>query len=194
MASGTIGAAMSASLSKKRAIALSYGTLLHSTPPTSIDPAHTLSTRILKYLWENWGTDEGGLRAGEVDLYNVNIPLVGNLLSEDGPKLCWTTIWRNSYERLFEAVEPTTKSATVTTDPGGPAALSAEKTSGIAEGKGQELLFAWASRVEGAEARELGSIPRDADAFAINRGDVSITPLRASFAEPPFVCSGQLMI
>lgn len=66
LSSGTIGAAMSSSLSKVRSIALSYGTVLRPTPVKYFDPAHQLSLKIISYLWNNWGHDEGGLKDSEV--------------------------------------------------------------------------------------------------------------------------------
>ena len=42
LSSGTIGAAMSAALSRTRAIAISYGSVLHPTPLKLHEPAHNL--------------------------------------------------------------------------------------------------------------------------------------------------------
>ncbi|CAE6432462.1 unnamed protein product [Rhizoctonia solani] len=102
LSSGTIGAAMSGAISRMRSIALSYGTFHHPSPPKYNAPAHALAGRIIKQLWENWGTDKNGLRLNEVDLYNVNIPMVDELLKPEGMEVCWTTIWGNSYGRLFK--------------------------------------------------------------------------------------------
>ena len=120
MSSGTLGAAMSASLSKKRAIAISYGTVVHPTPSAYFEPAHELSCRIIKHLWDNWGKDDRGLRQGEVDLYSVNIPLIEDILSNEGLKICWTTMWRNSYSRLFKSIS---KSNDLSITAAGPDAL-----------------------------------------------------------------------
>jgi tubulin---tyrosine ligase len=181
---------MSASLTKKRAIALSYGTVLHPTPPTLFVPAHILSTRILKHLWENWGTDEGGLRSEEVDLYSVNIPLVEQLLHKDGLKIYWTTIWRNSYGQLFKSVDPSTQSA---------AMGLADQTCGEGHSEKVEcgspnLTFSWAPQMEGLVNPALEDIPKGTDGFAIYHGNVSVTPIRASFAEPSIHRGGQLLI
>ncbi|KAF8707712.1 Sure-like protein, partial [Rhizoctonia solani] len=102
LSSGTIGAAMSGAISRMRSIALSYGTFHHPSPPKYNAPAHALAGRIIKWLWENWGIDTNGLRLNEVDLYNVNIPMVDELLQSEGMEVCWTTIWSNSYGRLFK--------------------------------------------------------------------------------------------
>lgn len=77
LSSGTLGAAMSGAISQTRSIAISYGTFHHPSPSKYTAPAHELAGRIIKRLWENWGTDKNGLRLNEVDLYNVNIPMVG---------------------------------------------------------------------------------------------------------------------
>ena len=106
LSSGTIGAALSSSLSKTRSIAISYGTVEKPTPTSYFEPAHALGCRVIRHLWENWGTDAGGIRDGEVDLYNVNIPMIAGLLGESGLPVCWTKMWRNSYGRLFKAHTP----------------------------------------------------------------------------------------
>ncbi len=112
LSSGTIGAALSSSLSVVRAIAVSYGTVLRPTPPTLFEPAHLLSLKIFKDLWDNWGKDSG-FPTDEVDLYNVNIPLIEQLLSPEGLKVCWTKMWRNRYGSLFKAVSDNTDQRSV---------------------------------------------------------------------------------
>lgn len=109
LSSGTLGAALSGAISQKRSIALSYGTFHHPSPPKYNAPAYALSARIIKKLWDNWGRDAAGLRFGEVDLYNVNIPMVDELLQPEGMEIRWTTIWSNSYARLFKHQNDTHK-------------------------------------------------------------------------------------
>ena len=70
---------------------------MNPSPPEYVQPAHELAVRILNELWNNWGKDSAGIRNGEVDLYNVNLPLVQEILSEAGMDVVWTTIWRNKY-------------------------------------------------------------------------------------------------
>ena len=107
-------------MSKIRSIAISYGTVHHPTSQSYYDPAHRLGARIIKHLWDNWGQDEGGPRQGEVDLYNVNIPMIEGLLNEPGLPICWTRIWRNSYGRLFKAHEERDPAAKKTISAAGP--------------------------------------------------------------------------
>ncbi|KAK0456471.1 survival protein sure-like phosphatase/nucleotidase [Armillaria borealis] len=177
LSSGTIGAALSASLSQTRSIAISYGTVLHPTPITFFEPAHILGIRIIDHLWNNWGKDKGGLREDEVDLYNVNIPLIQELLTEEGLKICWTTMWRKSYGRLFKQLAAFDTSPAA--DPDAPAISDGgvDRTSG--------LQFKWSPEMEGLIRPLESSLPVGSDGWAIHKGWVSVTPLCASFAEPP---------
>jgi len=160
MSSGTLGAALSSALSKVRSIALSYGTVLHPTPPTLYGPAHSLSLRIIDHLWNNWGSDSGP--PNEVDLYSVNIPLIEALLAEEGLPICWTYIWRNSYGRLFKM-------------------LPAPSSDSPGE---RNLVFKWSPDMAGLLTPSQASLPVGSDGWAISKGWASITPLNASYAEP----------
>jgi 5'/3'-nucleotidase SurE len=182
LSSGTIGAAMSSSLSKIRSIALSYGTMVHPTPETYFEPAHNLGCRIINHLWNNWGEDEYGLRDGEVDLYSVNIPLIEQILSVDGLKVCWTRLWRNSYGRLFKNVSGSIGHPTI---PAGPDPITAEAhASGPEEAAIGDLLFKWSPEMGGLVSPSLDSLPVGSDSWALHQGLISVTPLRASFGEP----------
>ncbi|KAF9056188.1 survival protein sure-like phosphatase/nucleotidase [Panaeolus papilionaceus] len=184
ISSGTIGAAMSSSLSKKRAIALSYGTMIHPTPQTFFEPAHSLACRIIKHLWENWGEDECGLREGEVDLYSINIPLIQDILTEEGLKICWTHMWRNSYGRLFKSVASGKVNQKV--NPPGPDAIADSKAEASVpnDSESSELLFKWSPDMLGLINPSIDTLPIGSDGWALHQGWVSVTPLRASFGEP----------
>lgn len=182
---------MSASLSRMRAIALSYGTVHHPSPAEFNEPAHILAAKIIKHLWDNWGTDAaGGLRNGEIDLYNVNIPMVHDLLSEEGLRICWTNIWRNAYGRLFKAHEEerAAEEAVEATSAAGPDAAGDAQNAGINEvAKPQDtgrLSFTWAPDMKGLIDPQLSALPVGSDGWAIRQGWASVTPIRASFAEP----------
>ncbi|KAH9946641.1 survival protein sure-like phosphatase/nucleotidase [Amylocystis lapponica] len=184
LSSGTIGAALSSSLSRIRSVALSYGTVIHPTPTTLHDPAHLLSSKIIRHLWDNWGADEGGLRDGEVDLYNINIPMIEQLLSEDSLKICWTSIWRNSAYPLEAAAVADAgsaagpDSANQTKSTAGPSVADREAT----QKDVGKLLFKWAPDMK--DLINPTSVPVGSDGWAIRNGWVSVTPIRASFAEP----------
>ncbi|EMD42032.1 hypothetical protein CERSUDRAFT_110571 [Gelatoporia subvermispora B] len=191
LSSGTIGAALSSSLSGIRSIAISYGTVVHPTPIAWHDPAHSLGSRIIRYLWDNWGTDEGGLRNSEVDVYNVNIPMVEGLISEEGVKIYWTSIWRNSYGRLFKAHTPREAVAAPTMSAAGPDSPNEDPNyqPRLGENKAAprdvgKLFFKFAPDMTHLINPSMSSLPVGTDGWAISQGWASVTPIRASFAEP----------
>ncbi|PSS37717.1 hypothetical protein PHLCEN_2v410 [Hermanssonia centrifuga] len=186
LSSGTIGAALSSSLSKTRSIALSYGTVEHPTPLDYFEPAHQLSSRIIRHLWEDWGQDKGGsIRNGEVDLYNVNVPMVEGLLKEEGLRICWTHMWRNSYGKLFKPLTAPRPA----TSPAGPDSLD-HSTEGplshiaASDSSSHALTFKFGPEMTGLIHPDLANVPVGSDGWAIAKGWVSVTPLRACFAEP----------
>ncbi|KAI0651833.1 sure-like protein [Trametes meyenii] len=193
LSSGTIGAALSSALSKVRSVAISYGTVQHPTPPELYAPAHALGSRLIAHLWHNWGADAGGLRAGEVDLYNVNIPMVPGLLSDAGLTVCWTRIWRNSYGRLFKAHaprDPEANSSDVSAaGPDSPDESPEGAKAGVLDKKATQkdlgaLMFKWGPDVGGLINPAASSVPIGSDGWAIHKGWVSVTPMRATFGEP----------
>ncbi|KAJ7038175.1 survival protein sure-like phosphatase/nucleotidase [Mycena alexandri] len=189
LSSGTIGAALDGALTKTRSIAVSYGTVVHPTPAAYFEPAHVLACRIITHLWDNWGNDDGGLRTGEVDLYNVNIPLVEGLSTDESLPIIWTSMWRNSYGRLFKAVSSATPGKPERTmSAAGPDALTAEEPSAESTSTGSTagtLAFKFSPAMDGLIHPEESSLPVGSDGWAIFKGYASVTPLRAGFAEPP---------
>lgn len=83
------------------AIAISYGVVKRPVPTSTVDLANECAVEVVEKLWKSWGSD------GEekVQLYTVNVPLVEEALSKERRKVCWTTIWRNQYGRLFAPTE-----------------------------------------------------------------------------------------
>ncbi|CAE6486189.1 unnamed protein product [Rhizoctonia solani] len=202
LSSGTIGAAMSSALSQTRSIALSYATFEHASPPEHNAAADALAGRIIKQLWENWGTDKNGLRLNEVDLYNVNIPMTEQLLKPGGVEVCWTTVWANSYAKLFKPqseggtnvsaagpdAPPATASAPVQSSiPSNDQLqlgqekghLTSNQTSISAKPQPPKLAFAFAYSPDKRNSNSPALA--GTDAWAINRNKSSVTPLRAGF-------------
>ncbi|KAJ7786337.1 hypothetical protein B0H16DRAFT_1490112 [Mycena metata] len=170
LSSGTIGAALDGALTKTRSIAVSYGTVVHPTPSAYFEPAHVLACRVITHLWDSWGKDNGGLRTGEVDLYNTDESL----------PIIWTSMWRNSYGRLFKAV--------ATMSAAGPDTLTVEEPSAESTSTGSTagtLAFKFSPAMDGLIHPEESSLPVGSDGWAMFKGYVSVTPLRAGFAEPP---------
>lgn len=160
------------------------------------EPAHALSARVISSLLApgGWGKDPVGLRGtGEVDLYSINVPMVPTLLEPGGVRISTTRIWRNSYARLFAAqpAESPTRDAhhLPRAGPDAPQARQAGPTHGQKDTDPEEvggLVFKWAPEMSSLIKPDLGKIPVDSDAYAIHNGFVSVTPIRASFAEPPW--------
>ncbi|KAH7930994.1 sure-like protein [Leucogyrophana mollusca] len=197
LSSGTIGAALSSSLSQIRSIAVSYGNVERPTPTTYFEPAHILAARIIRYLWDNWGKDLGGTRNGEVDLYNVNIPMIGQLLREEGMQVQWTNMWRNSYGRLFKAVPvveaPFTEKEVPAEGPdSAPTGTVEQRDSGrnpSSEGVG-DLAFKFSPDIQSLITPDLSTVPVGSDGWAIGKGFASVTALRACFAEATTFAEG----
>jgi len=194
LSSGTLGAALSSALSQARSIALSYGTVEHPTPQAFFDPAHVLSAKIIRHLWDNWGKDSTGLRNGEIDFYSVNIPMVQGLLSENGLPIIWTRLWRNSYHRLFKACSPERAAEldrpTLQAGPDSTETVPAQTISQEAGGKVSPkrlggLLFEFSPDMKEFVNLPPSSLLEGSDSWAIEMGWVSVTPMRASFGEPP---------
>lgn len=143
-------------------------------------------SRIVRHLWDNWGVDEGGIRSGEVDLYTMNVPLIESLLSPEGMRVCWTRMWRNSYGRLFTEHVVSKPS----TSPAGPDSLDSTEEGVIPSGNGsreahKDLVFKFSPDLRSIIHPDAADVPVGSDAWALSNGWASVTPLRATFAEPP---------
>ncbi|KAN0128388.1 sure-like protein [Lactarius tabidus] len=192
LSSGTLGAALSSSLSQFRSIALSYGTMDRYPSQTLFDPAHTLSAKIIQYLWDNWGKDEGGLRSGEVDLYSINIPMIPALLGENNLPIIWTRLWRNTYQSLFEAYSPKQAAKLEHSDSqAGPDSIAQATTQAQGDNPATgNLSFRFSPDLSSLIGLQPSTLPEGCDSWAIEKGWVSVSPLRASFGEPHEFAAG----
>ena len=148
-------------------------------------PAHALGGVIVQHLLKNWGADGEGVRSGEIDIYNVNIPMVPALLDEERMPVLYTRIWRNTYGRLFKAL-PRNEDASPDVPSAGPGA-SVTQGSGQKEVQGEEvgkLSFKFSPDMSGLIDTRLDTLPEGSDTWAMEKGWASVTPIRASFAEP----------
>ncbi|KZP23606.1 hypothetical protein FIBSPDRAFT_858152 [Athelia psychrophila] len=177
-------------MSAVRSIAVSYAAVVDITPETLYSPAHRISANIVKHLWENWGKDEGGLRNGEVDLYSINIPMIEQLLDEEGLQIEWTSMWRNSYGRLFKTLSRSQEALNEGSSKAGPDGPHADSSGGskgatdVDANAINNLVFKFSSDLTNSLTPHPSSIPLGSDGLAFAKGAVSVTPLRASFAEP----------
>lgn len=152
-----------------------------------------LAGRIIQRLCSEWGTDDGGLRTGEVDLYNINIPMIDTLQSDGSMPVVWTRMYRNTYGQLFKKHEQKEESRETGVKPGGPDANihaergnegSASRTDPLEHAK--ELVFSFSpTNMQALINPPISSLPIGTDTWALALGWASVTPLRASFAETP---------
>lgn len=133
LSSGTVGAAMSASIVGTPAIALSFGLMTGFKPPAQdlIDGALRHSCEVVRQLWE-LGFGEG---ADAVGVYSVNVPLMPEINKNGGPEVRWTTMARTAYGRLFLPIEQPEEEV----DDGGPATI-AEPTDETIRPKGESRI------------------------------------------------------
>jgi 5'/3'-nucleotidase SurE len=163
---------MAGALTGVRSIALSYGIVTHPSPPSYLPPAHALSARIISSLINNWDED--------ADLYSVNVPLVDGLLSEPGLDVYWTSLWRNRYGKLFKDANKTSrKDEEATKNSDVPTGATLERV----DQKEGTLHFKWAPDLRSIIRPAEDTVSPGSDAWALLRDAVSVTPLKAAFAE-----------
>jgi tubulin---tyrosine ligase len=174
---------MSASLSRVRAIAISYGTVVHPVPTVLFQPAHALASNLVRQIWNDWGVDETGLRNKEIDLYSINIPMIDGLLSDEGLKVVTTRMWRNSYGRLFKSTTDVDRSGETVRTAGPDAQLITGADSEDPSSQ-KPLLFKFAPDMFSLINPSTSEVPVGTDGWALKQGWASVTPLQACFGEP----------
>jgi tubulin---tyrosine ligase len=116
--------------------------------------------------------------------------MIPGLLSPEGLSVYWTTLWRNSYNRLFKSI--TTEGSRYSEAQ--EAVQSAEANSHmekLPEGnspieeqlKISPLTFKFAPEFQSMINPDLSKLPEGCDAWALAKGAASVTALAASFAE-----------
>lgn len=172
LSSGTIGGAMEAAVCGKRAIALSYAFHNRNHDPVVIKGASKASVKIVEHLHQNWAED--------VDLFSVNVPLIEGI---DGPdtKILYTPMLQNYWSSgsSFEPVDAE--------DDLGPEESEhkireeGEHGDDESEKKGiRHLKFKWAPNFQDVYGSVEKSEPGN-DGWAVWKGHISITPLKANF-------------
>jgi tubulin--tyrosine ligase len=127
-----------------------------------------------------------GLREGEVDLYAVNVPMVPALVKPEGVRIVWTRLWRNGYGRLLEnqpalQLQEQASHLAIETKAEDPSEI---KSSAEEDEDDHKLIFRFKPDLKDLVHPEPSTLPIGTDAWAIHHDLVSVTPLRASFAEP----------
>ena len=136
---------------------------------------------------------EGGNAA---DVYNVNIPLVPEILDQDSaaPRVAWTTLATRKYGRIFVPLpsdasgppRPTTEAEKADQE-AGPAAVpvqsaSAAASQGDAPASEIPAAFAFKPDMGSLVNPDMGTLEEGTDLHAIHHAITSITPITASFA------------
>ncbi|KAF8761881.1 Sure-like protein [Rhizoctonia solani] len=160
-----------------------------SVPPKYNAPAHALAGRIIKRLWENWGIDTNGLRLNEVDLYNVNIPMVDELLQSEGMesrrprRTAFNHDNPSPAERTFAWSAPRTtewafdaKSIRIHPNP-----HHVHTPSIPPHLQRSELVFTFSPDMQNLVSPPLDKVPHGTDTWAVHNGKASVTPMRAAF-------------
>ncbi|KAG8920535.1 hypothetical protein FRC01_000711 [Tulasnella sp. 417] len=148
--------------------------------------------------------------ASETFLGPVNIPIVNELRQPGGLEVLWTRVWRNSYgqvhllrrihrldvnsdlivlDQLFKRKEDEKKAEVVReAGPDAPPESSTLIKTSPSDSKPTEtssaLVFRFAPQIDALVNPPLESLPHGSDGWAMHYRKASVTPLRASFAEP----------
>jgi tubulin--tyrosine ligase len=133
---------------------------------------------------------------GFADIYNVNIPLTTDILSQDSsaPKVQWTVMASRKYGRLFvpqEQAKPESQ-AEADAEEGGPAAVAIHSPPPQQHNaptiRSTGTSFRFKPDIGALIQPDMSTLEPGTDIWAIHQGIVSITPLKASF-EPAAVHS-----
>jgi 5'/3'-nucleotidase SurE len=172
LSSGTVGGAMEGALCGKRSVALSYAFFNRNHDPVIIRSASLMSVRLIKYLHANWTPG--------VDLYAINVPLLEGI---DKPerKILYTHILQNRWVTgcSFEELEDDEADKSDT------GRREAEIRGDVGEHEHKHLAlkhkkFIWAPKFADIHRSVEESGPGN-DGWAVAKGYVSITPLKANF-------------
>ncbi|WVN88198.1 5'/3'-nucleotidase SurE [Cryptococcus depauperatus CBS 7841] len=151
LSSGTLGAALAASLSTPipasssgpslhddhiPCIAVSYGVVTRPVTPRTLELATNTAVDVCQRLFNDWGLDTSPGGKGLVQIYSINIPLVEAMLEEDKKKVVLTNMWRNAYGGLFK----TTKLSKATYDSGNDPTQTSQNPAWIATQSSKEVL------------------------------------------------------
>lgn len=155
-------------------IAVSYGVVERPVPPRCVQLAHEVAVEVCKRLFDDWGYEDR--QAGRlVQVYSVNVPLVESAIEKANRKVCFTTLWRNTYGQLFIPTKRTVGGWKFGDD-----ADQQEREAGETEDK--RLRFSFAPDFHPVINPDPDLMEEGTDAWAFYHGYTSVTPLRAEYA------------
>ncbi|KAH3682522.1 hypothetical protein WICPIJ_006513 [Wickerhamomyces pijperi] len=160
--SGTVGAAMEASLAGKLSIGLSYAFETRELKPDELREASLIAVKLIEHLYQNWGQG--------VDLYSINVPLHKELKLGQ-TKIHYAPILENKWGSIFKSQSQSeqTKETVDIVD------VSVEK----------KIQFKWAPDFNTVHQTVLASAAKGEwnDSVALLNNCVSVTPLKAIFKD-----------
>lgn len=177
LSSGTLGAALEASVCGYKAIALSFAFFERNTAPDIVQEACKHSVKVCQHLRDRaeWGDGR---------LYSVNVPLKSGV---SAARTLWTTMLQNEWRKgaCFTELPP----SSAVDDAGSEEARLRRQESNDGEGTSTPKLgqqwrhrhFKWAPRFtdvyEAVQTAGPGS-----DGWAVKEGETSVTAIKANFA------------
>lgn len=126
---------------------------------------------------------------GFADVYNVNIPLTVDILSQDSsaPRVQWTTLAPRKYGRLFVPIEQAKpeNQAEEEAEEAGPAAVPIHspppREANPPAIRSATTAFRFKPDIRALIAPDASTLIPGTDIWAIHNGIISITPLRSTF-------------
>lgn len=167
-------------------IALSYGVVERPVPPRALELAHEVAVEVCKRLFDDWGWEDEA-KTKPVQVYSVNVPLVTEAIERHNRKVCFTTMWRNTYGQLFV---PTQRGPQEEVNWSAANKVNQKDDAADLEDVEGVLRFRFAPNFHPLLHPDPKSVPEGTDAWAFYHGYTSVTPLLANFAELTDPCQG----
>lgn len=168
--SGTVGAAMEASLAGKLSIGLSYAFETRELKPDELREASLIAVKLIQHLYDNW--------AQGVDLYAINVPLHKEL-KLGKTEIHYAPILENKWGSIFKSQQGEGEDANADI-----VDVSIEK----------KIQFKWAPDFNAVHEAVLASAEKGEwnDSVALLSNCVSVTPLKAIFRD--VAITGQIQL
>ncbi|KAJ9663262.1 putative tubulin--tyrosine ligase pby1 [Coniosporium apollinis] len=178
LSSGTLGGAMEAAICGVKAIALSYAFFDRNHDPEIIRAASEVSVQLIEKLMSDWKEESG------VQLYSINVPLKPDVRES---KIVWARMLQNHWTSgsCFQEIEVPDDEDQGPEEREMEIREGGEKNGGNTPKENGHIRymhkhFKWAPRFkdvyDSVEKNGPGS-----DGWAVQRGMISVTPLRANF-------------
>ncbi|ODV62092.1 putative tubulin tyrosine ligase [Ascoidea rubescens DSM 1968] len=170
LTSGTIGAALEATLIGKKSIAVSFAFESNDIDEHIIKYASKISVKLIEHLYNSWPNDNS------TELYSINIPLIETLNKSE---IVYAPILGNKWHSVFTAFDQEPR-------PGfkEDAVMIKDDPIDIIDGSiVNQLQFRW-----DPDYNEVHKTVSESnginDGIVLAQGNIAVTPLRANFAAP----------